>query len=135
MKAAEERCLGYLFKLRQTPNVKQLVRLLETTGGWCDAGQGFEGAEGMLQLSGWGYKRRVIVLRRYHEAKDKEIKNTLPLLAQRGECAFEKGEYEYQVLVTNLKPKSDDGFRAKNAKAAKRETSNENATEWISPRG
>lgn len=33
MKAAEERCLGYLFKLRQTTNVKQLVRLLETTGG------------------------------------------------------------------------------------------------------
>ena len=95
--------MGYLFKLRQTTNVKQLVRLLETTGGWRDAGQGFEGTEGMLQLSGWGYKRRVIVLRRYHEAKDKEIKNTLPLFAQMGECAFEKGDYEYQVLVTNLK--------------------------------
>jgi hypothetical protein len=55
------------------------------------------------RLSGWDYKRRVIVLRRYHETKDKEVKNTLPLLAQMGECAFEKGEYEYQVLVTNLK--------------------------------
>ncbi len=102
-KAAEDRGLGYLFKLRQTTNAKQLVRLLETKGGWSDAGQGFEGAEGMLKLSGWSCKRRVIVLRRYHERKGKVPKKmTLPLLELMGGDTIEHGDYEYQILVTNL---------------------------------
>src|SRR5208283_4728711 len=46
MKQAEDRGMGYLFKLRQTANVKQLVRMLETQSGWCPAGRGFEGIEG-----------------------------------------------------------------------------------------
>jgi hypothetical protein len=102
MRSAEARGLTYLFKLRQTKNVKQLVRMLETMGGWCNAGQGFEGAEGMLQLSGWSYKRRVIVLRRARGAKAQESKAALPLLALAGEWSFENGGYEYMVLVTSL---------------------------------
>ena len=102
MKAAEGRGLTYLFKLRQTKNVKQLVRMLETMGGWCDAGQGFDGAEGMLQLAGWSYKRRVVVLRRPIKIRTRESKAALPLLALAGECGFENGGYEYMVLVTSL---------------------------------
>jgi hypothetical protein len=86
----------------KTKNVKQLVRMLETMGGWCNAGQGFEGAEGMLQLAGWSYKRRVIVLRRSCETKARENKAALPLLALAGEYIVENGGYEYMVLVTSL---------------------------------
>ncbi len=101
MKQAEARGLPYLFKLRQTKNVKELVRLLETMGGWCDAGQGFEGAEGTLQLTGWSFKRRVIVLRRAVKSRE-EDKSALPLLALAGECSVESGSYQYMVLVTSL---------------------------------
>ena len=102
MKAAEDRGLCYLFKLRQTSNVKGLIRMLETQGGWVDAGQGFQGIEGMLQLSGWTHKRRVIVLRRPIQTKEKPSKEALPLLAQMGGCTLEAGGYEYMVLVTSL---------------------------------
>ena len=100
MSAAEERGMSYLFKLRQTRNVKELVRRLETFGGWCNAGQGFEGAEGELQLTGWDKKRRVIVLRRQRKAQEK--KPALPLLAGAEEWDIQSGDYEYMVLVTNL---------------------------------
>ena len=63
-----ERTQKYLFRLRQSPGVKQLVRLLESQGGWRPARHGYEGAEGQLQLSGWTAKRRVIVLRRLRPA-------------------------------------------------------------------
>ncbi len=61
---SETRGQPYLFRLRQSPGVKQLVRLLESQGGWRPALHGYEGAEGQLQLSGWTAKRRVPVLRR-----------------------------------------------------------------------
>jgi hypothetical protein len=102
MKEAEARKLCYLFKLRQTKNVKELVKILETKGGWSEAGQGFEGTEGSLQLSGWSRRRRVIVLRRLRQIKEQPIKGNLPLLELMGGCTFKKGAYEYMVLVTNL---------------------------------
>lgn len=102
MKAAEYRGLCYLFKLRQTKNVKELVRMLEIHGSWVDAGQGFEGTEGSLQLTGWSYKRRVIVLRRFRKNKEKPSEPALPLLELICGCTFEKGGYEYMVLVTSL---------------------------------
>lgn len=102
MKEAEARGLGYLFKLRQTTKVKELIKMLETMGGWGDAGQGFEGAEGMLRLSGWSRTRRVIVLRRLRVRKDPKEKSALPLLALAGTCTFEHASYEYMVLVTSL---------------------------------
>lgn len=100
MTAAEARGMSYLFKLRQTRNVKELVRQLETQGGWCNAGQGFEGAEGELKLTGWNKKRRVIVLRRLRKSEEK--KSALPLLVGAEEWDLQSGNYEYMVLVTNL---------------------------------
>jgi hypothetical protein len=102
MKECENRKLCYLFKLRQTKNVKELVRMLELQGGWVDAGQGFEGTSGSLQLMGWSYKRRVIVLRRIRKSRENQAKAALPLLDLMGGCTFEKGGYEYMVLVTSL---------------------------------
>lgn len=102
MKACEDRRLCYLFKLRQTKNVKELVRMLENQGGWVNAGQGFEGTEGSLRLTGWSYNRRVIVLRRLRKSKEPTTASLLPLLEMMGGSTFEKGGYEYMVLVTTL---------------------------------
>ena len=57
MREAEGRGLCYLFKLRQTQKAKELILFLESRGGWSDAGQGWEGIEGSLQLTGWSCKR------------------------------------------------------------------------------
>ena len=61
---AEQEGLDYLFKLRLTARVKKLVERLMRGAEWTDAGQGWQGAESELRLSGWSRKRRVVVLRR-----------------------------------------------------------------------
>lgn len=101
----ETRGQNYLFRLRQSPGVKQLVRWLESQGGWRPTVQGYEGAEGQLQLSGWTAKRRVIVLRRLRERRPAEPSPDAPpalpwpTFAECGPAP----DYEYQVLVTNLR--------------------------------
>jgi len=64
MQGAEERGLGFVFKLKQSTNVKRLIGKLFDRPGWKDAGQKWEGVEDVLQLSGWSRERRVVVLRR-----------------------------------------------------------------------
>ena len=50
---AEERGLPYLFKRRQTKLVQKLiVKMLQRTSQWVDAGDGWEVIEAQLQLSG-----------------------------------------------------------------------------------
>jgi hypothetical protein len=104
MKEAEKRDIKYLFKLRQTRNVKRLIKGLFRDGRWIDAGHGFQGAESSLRLSGWSCHRRVIVLRR-------ELKGAVALAHKTGdgqqefafiETAEEVKRYEYAVLVTSL---------------------------------
>lgn len=100
----EERGVHYLSKLRLTAKVKKLIVSLFYKDAWREAGQGWEGMESMLQLSGWTRARRVIVLRR-------EIKNDVMLtnkdLNEQLELAFIETStpckrYEYAVLVTSL---------------------------------
>ena len=55
---------SYLFKLKQTANVKKLIQRLWQRYDWNNAGQGWEGCEDTLKLVGWTRARRVIVLRR-----------------------------------------------------------------------
>jgi hypothetical protein len=104
MKEAESRGVHYLFKLRQTKRVKRLVETLFRDGHWIKAGQGWEGSEALLKLSGWSRHRRVIVLRR-------ELKGAVALAHKRDdgqhefafiETAAEVKRYEYAVLVTSL---------------------------------
>lgn len=64
MTALEERDQPYLFKLKLSKNVKRHIGKLFGQPGWTDAGQGWEGLEGELALTGWQKKRRVVVLRR-----------------------------------------------------------------------
>jgi hypothetical protein len=105
MKACEERELFYLFKLKQTSNVKRFISEKMVSGEWEKAGQGWEGSSGELKLMGWEETRHVIILRRKIK-KDVGIieKN---LLGEQSTFHFaEMGKnieaYEYGVLVTNM---------------------------------
>jgi hypothetical protein len=102
MREAEAREQAYLTKLRLTKNVKSLIKKLFRSGDWEEAGQGWQGQEDTLKLSGWSRARRVVVLRRkltgemLMTGKDED----------QGELAFIVGEgpsarYEYAVLVTS----------------------------------
>ena len=60
----EERALPYLFKLRHTAKVKELVKAMMGRGAlWQECGDGWQALECSLQLKGWSRKRRVILVR------------------------------------------------------------------------
>ena len=106
MLEAEKRGQPYLFKLKQTSNVKKQIRVLECDSEpWSDAGDGWQGTECDLKLSGWSCARRCIFIRR--PIKKKKKVEALP--AKTGlEFNFVEHmdagpNYEYSVLVTNDK--------------------------------
>ena len=112
MEGAEQRKILYLFKLKQSSNVKKLAEKLFGNDQWVDAGQGWQGLDTELQLSGWTQSRRVVVLRRpmrekaaaaeEKKAKKKAAKQlTLDLDCE--EATHKGVRYEYAVLVTTLK--------------------------------
>ncbi len=101
---SEARAQPYLFRLRQSPKVKELVRLLECQGGWRPALHGYEGAEGQLQLSGWTAHRRVVVLRRARARPAPAPDPATPALPWPALTACGPAPaYDYQVLVTSLR--------------------------------
>lgn len=101
----EELHQPYLFKLRQTAGVKQLIKRQWQRQTWSELGQGWQGCEDELRLSGWSTKRRVIVMRR-------QLKSEL-VLARKGKGKDDQAEllfvdenepiksWEYAVLVSN----------------------------------
>jgi len=107
MAKLEEIDQAYLFKLRQTPGVKQLIERLWSRHDWQDVGQGDQAVETELQLASWSRARRVVVLRR-------AIKGTLAA-EQTGKGKRAKRQeslqfvdplqpvklWEYTVLITN----------------------------------
>ena len=104
MLAAERRGQPYLFKLRQTKKVKRLIEQLFDRDDWTDAGQGWQGVESELRLSGWSRARHVHVLRR-------PLREDLALegATETGQLEFAIVEaldsarsYEYAVHVTTL---------------------------------
>jgi hypothetical protein len=104
MREAEGRGIDYLFKLRLTKNVKRLIERTFSSGGWSDAGQGWQGKEAELRLVGWSRHRRVIVLRRRLKgsmvASARDAANQLRLSF--AEIDDEAEVHEYAVLVTSL---------------------------------
>ena len=107
MEGCEQRVLDYLFKVRQTNNVKRHIVGLFDRKDWEPAGGEWQGMISEMKLSGWTRKRRVVVLRR-------PIRESLALLTARddgkqgslfaGIEVLKAGElYEYAVLVTTLK--------------------------------
>ena len=102
LREAEARDQPYRTKLRVTKNVKALIKTLFRSTAWEEAGQGWEGIEDTLRLSGWSRARRVVVLRRPLTGEmlltgkndDQELLAFL-------ESAVPTKRYEYAVLVTS----------------------------------
>ena len=113
MVGAEERELGYLFKLKQSANVKKLIGQIFRKEEWVDAGQQWQGREDVLRLSGWSKERRVVVLRRPLKTKPalevetvgkkkRGRKAAKQLTLDLPELTYQGMQYEYAVLVTSL---------------------------------
>lgn len=105
MVALEDRAQPYLFKL--TKNVKRHIERLFREAGWSDAGQGWEGKEGELKLTGWDAARRVVVLRRPLQgevlvAQEDNGQQWLGFIEADRKTGKRITGYEYAVLVTNL---------------------------------
>jgi hypothetical protein len=103
----EERRQPYLFKLRLSKNVKRHIERVFWDAGWSDAGQGWEGKDGRLRLTGWPAERRVVVLRRPLKgevllAQDGDGQGLLGFVATDRKTGKRVTGYEYAVLVTNL---------------------------------
>ena len=108
--------IDYLFRLRQTANVKKLIARSFFTDRWQAAGCGYEAFEAnpeaqednTLKLSGWSKSRRVVILRR--RIKDKEgallvhdeTTQQLTFLDDVTHSPNALKLYEYVVLVTSL---------------------------------
>ena len=102
MAALEARGQPYLFKQRLTHNIKRHIERAFARGDWSDAGQGWQGQDGEIQLSGWSQTRRIVVLRRPLMGETLLCENEEQL-----QLAFVEKErpvkgYEYAVLVTDL---------------------------------
>jgi len=105
MEGCERRDLRYLFKLRQTKGVAELVARRAARGGKVEgpAGQGGEGVESELRLQGWSRSRRVVVLRRKLRERPQTEQAETGQLRLPGWALEHKGGdwYEHAVLVTN----------------------------------
>lgn len=104
MREAEQKGVPYLFKLRLTKGTRTLVERLMRGCDWIDAGQGWQGAESTLRLTGWSRSRRAVVLRR-------RIKKDLAVVSRPqdgpkqlsfAELSDQVDVYEYSVLITSL---------------------------------
>jgi hypothetical protein len=106
MQDAETRAMPYLFKLRQTSNVKRLIQQVFCRTDWLAAGQRWEGVEERLQLTGWTQSRRVIVLRRVLKTSLAFTPAPPPPPASEQLMLIDAPQgvlqYEYVVLITSL---------------------------------
>jgi hypothetical protein len=108
MEGAEQRGMAYLFKLKQTANVKKLIERLFGSDQWVEAGQQWQGLATELRLSGWTKTRRVVVLRRplppkpEPEGNKTKRKTAQQLSLDLPEATHIGVHYEYAVLVTSM---------------------------------
>ncbi len=110
MQGAEQRKLDYVFKLKQTAKVKQLLERLFGKGEWVEAGQQWQGLSTELRLSGWSRMRRIVLLRRpLSEARQqaearrgRKSKAAKQLILDLPELTHGGVRYEYAVLVTSM---------------------------------
>ena len=115
----ESHGIDYLFRLRQTANVKKLIARTFFKEGWQAAGCGYEAFEAhaanpehadvaALKLSGWSKSRRVVILRRRIADKEgtvlvlDEANEQLTFLDDAINATNPLKLYEYVVLVTSL---------------------------------
>lgn len=98
----EARGQHYVFRLRLTKGVKQLVRQLEKQGGWSPTVNGWAGISGSVRRQGWSRARRVIVQRREQAGAPATAEAAQPLLWRNSDWCASDARYAYQVLVTDL---------------------------------
>ena len=112
MQELEDLGVPYLFRLKQTKGVKELIRLIERENDWTQSPPtGWSYCESTLRLSGWSRSRRVVVYRRVHRRKapSKSKAAALPGPTEQSEqlalelVEEELTQYEYAVYVTTLK--------------------------------
>ncbi len=106
MTALEERVQPYLFKLKLSKNVKRYIGRIFRESGWTSAGQGWEGKDGELMLTGWETSRRIVVLRRPLTGEivvegDADGQQLLAFVEADRKTGKGITGYEYAVLVTN----------------------------------
>ena len=105
MTQLENANLCYLFKVKKSKNVKELICKHHCLGEWLYLNKEWEAKEDVLQLQGWQKSRRVVVVRRKISSED-----VIAIESQKKgqqQIAFVDGPedmraYEYSVLITNL---------------------------------
>jgi hypothetical protein len=104
MSRCEAEGLRYLMRLRLTKNVQRAIERLGSREDWGDAGQGWQGIETTLKLTGWARARRIILLRRRIEGgrptREDADSTQLRLSFAAVEAAGET--FEHAALVTSL---------------------------------
>jgi hypothetical protein len=109
MQEAEQRDQPYLFKIRQSAKIKELLAGSFAADQWESAGQGWEGTWSEVRLAGWTSKRRIIILRRplredlvVAKGKGKGNRRKAQMELEMGWVQQGTVLYENAVLVTNL---------------------------------
>jgi hypothetical protein len=105
MSEAEERGIPYLFKLKQSPNVKKLILKHHCDSGWESTVAGWEALSTELKLSAWTQTRRVVIVRRRLSKNimvAPDTRKALPMQLSLIEPAEKMAAFEYSVLVTSL---------------------------------
>ena len=94
----------YLFKLKKTARVKELIHQHHCLGGWTQVKKDWEAKEASIQLSTWSQPRRVVIVR-YRFPKDEalliESKKGQQTRLDFGDDIEELSLFKYSVLVTN----------------------------------
>src|SRR5271157_946483 len=101
---AERRGQAYLFKLRLTKRVKQVLERAMREADWQNAGAGWQGKHGEIRLMGWSRQRRVVLLRRRLDGvmiSQRAADGQLALGFVEFDPARQEA-WEYAVLVTSL---------------------------------
>jgi hypothetical protein len=105
MSALETKNYRYLFKLKKSKHVKQLIKKHHSCGQWEYFNDDLEIREDYLQLMNWKDKRRVVIVRRKLKTNrlvaieyDAPTQTKLSFI----DDAEEMKVFEYAVLVTNL---------------------------------
>ena len=95
MRECEERSMPYLFKLRHTARVKELVQAMMRKGaGWQDCGDGWQAMECELKLSGWTRSRRVILVRETSAQAPLRLENGKKRRGKDRQSLFANGDAE-----------------------------------------
>ena len=105
MKELERINQPYLFKLKRSKNVKELIGKHHGLGEWTVVRKGWEAKEDEIQLDGWEMPRRVVIIRR-RLSNDNMVAVEYEKKGQQ-EMVFIDGPenikaYEYSMLVTDL---------------------------------